>query len=191
VRQGRTFARAFARLLAGCALCTLGGCSDEPRAAKAPVHYDTLAEAINNTDNISIVYTALRNAGLSQVFDGVAAYTILAPSDQAFARLGEAGQELQEPQEQAAMMALLRDHVVPGYLTPGDIARAIAQAPDGEVTMRTLGDHLLTFTSNRGKITVTAENGLSARFSGKALRATNGVAIPLDGMLKRVSAEAQ
>ena len=88
------------------------------------------------------------------------------------------------------MVAILRDHIVPGYLTPEDIANAIEQDDDGSVEMKTMGDHTLTFTQEGETITVASEDGSTALFAGEALRASNGVAIPLDGVLKQVAAPA-
>ena len=46
-------------------------------------------------------------------------------------------------------------------------------------------------TTGEGEtIIVTSEDGASARFAGEALRASNGVAIPLDGVLHKVAAPA-
>ena len=56
--------------------------------------------------------------------------------------------------------------------------------------MRTTGGHVLTFTADSDAITVAAEDGATAQFAGEALRARNGVAIPLDGVLKATN-EAQ
>jgi hypothetical protein len=57
--------------------------------------------------------------------------------------------------------------------------------------MRTMGDHTLTFTRSNDTITVTSEDGASAEFAGEALRASNGVAIPLDGVLREVVASPE
>ena len=84
------------------------------------------------------------------------------------------------------MVAVLRDHIVPGYLTPQDIAKAIEADDDGSIQMRTMGDHVLTFTGEGDAVTVTAEDGATARFAGEALLGSNGVAIPLDGVLRKV-----
>ena len=85
------------------------------------------------------------------------------------------------------MVAILRDHIVPGYLTPADIENAIELAEDGSVEIRTMGNHTLTFTSEGDTITVTGEDGASAKFAGDALRASNGVAIPLDTVLRKIA----
>jgi uncharacterized surface protein with fasciclin (FAS1) repeats len=171
------------------ALLVLQACSDDAAEGgeAAEVSNETLASLVSEADDLSTVSGVLGEAGLAQVFDGAAAYTFLAPRDAAFDALGEAGEDLRTPEQRAAMVAILRDHIVPGYLTPADIGNAIEQADDGKVEMRTMGDHTLTFTGEGEAITVTHEDGSSARFAGEALRASNGVAIPLDGVLRKVA----
>lgn len=180
--------RALAGLAA--AMLTLQGCSGESTAdggEVAEVSNETLASVVSEAGDLSVVSGVLGDAGLAQVFDGAAAYTLLAPQDAAFEALGEAGEELRAPEQRAALVAILRDHIVPGYLTPEDIGNAIEQADDGSVEMRTMGDHTLTFTASGDTITATAEDGSSAKFVGAPLRASNGVAIPLDAVLLKVA----
>ena len=176
-------AAAGALMLPACA-----GESDETSDGTAEVSDETLASVVEDAEGLSVVSAVLGDAGLEQVFDGAASYTLFAPQDGAFDALGEAGEDLRSPEQRAAMVAILRDHIVPGYLTPDDIANAIDVADDGSVEMRTMGAHTLTFTGEGETITVTGEDGAKARFAGDALRASNGVAIPLDGVLKRVAA---
>ena len=182
--------RITAAVAAAAGALMLPACSDDSadeNASTADVSDETLASVVEDADGLSTVSGVLGEAGLEQVFDGAAAYTLFAPQDTAFDALGEAGDDLRTAEQRAAMVAILRDHIVPGYLTPDDIANAIAQADDGTVEMRTMGDHTLKFSGERDAITVTAEDGASARFAGDALRASNGVAIPLDGVLRKVS----
>jgi uncharacterized surface protein with fasciclin (FAS1) repeats len=176
----------------GAAVLALQGCSSETADSEpAEVSNETLATMVAADDGLSTVSGVLGDAGLAQVFDGVAAYTLFAPQDAAFDALDEAGDDLRTPEQRAAMVAILRDHIVPGYLTPEDIRNAIEQADDGSVEMRTMGDHTLTFTRSNDTITVTSEDGASAEFAGEALRASNGVAIPLDGVLREVVASPE
>jgi len=179
----------LALLAAAAATLMLPGCSkesDDKGDAAAEVSNQTLAQEISDANNLSVVSGALGDAGLSAVFDSAAAYTIFTPQDSAFDALGDTGQQLRDPAQRPALIAILRDHIVPGYLTPEDISNAIDVAADKRVKMRTMGGHTLTFTSNGDTVTVTNEDGSSARFAGNALRASNGVAIPLDGVLKKV-----
>lgn len=188
--------RARAALAAASAVFLLPGCSGEQEGAggDAPAEAqpinETLAAAVAGADGFSAASEALKDAGLAQVFDGAAAYTVFLPADSAFDKLGEPGRELRTPEQRPAMIAILRDHIVPGYLTPGDIATAIERDADHSVVMKTMGDHTLTFTSDGDTIAVAGEDGSTARFTGSALPASNGVAIPIDGVLKDVSAPA-
>ena len=183
--------KVLSALAAAAGALMLPACSgetDEAGDSAAAVSNETLASVIEDADGLSVVSAVLGDAGLAQVFDGAASYTLFAPQDGAFDALGEAGEDLRSPEQRAAMVAILRDHIVPGYLTPDDIGNAIEAADDGSVEMRTMGAHTLTFTGEGETITVTGEDGASARFAGDALRASNGVAIPLDGVLKRIAA---
>ena len=182
--------RALAVLAA--ASLALQGCSGEDAREEetAEVNNDTLAALIAEADGLSTVAGVIGEAGLAEVFDGAASYTLLAPRDSAFDALGELGEELRSAEERAATVAILRDHIVPGYLTPQDIAKAVAADNDGSVAMRTMGGHVVTFTGEGEAITVTAEDGATARFAGDALLGSNGVAIPLDGVLRKVGEEA-
>lgn len=182
--------RLTAALAAAAGALMLPACSGEVAEeddGAAEVSSETLASVVEEADGLTVVSDVLGDAGLAQVFDGAAAYTLFAPQDMAFDALGEAGDDLRSPEQRAAMVAILRDHIVPGYLTPSDIGKAIELADDGSVEMRTMGDHTLTFTSEGDTITATGEDGASARFTGDALQASNGVAIPLDGLLKQVT----
>jgi uncharacterized surface protein with fasciclin (FAS1) repeats len=182
---------AFAGALAAAMLVTAcNSDSDDAGEPTAQVSRETLATVVADADGLSVAANAMSDAGLAQVFDGAAAYTMLVPQDSAFEALGEPGQALRSPEQRAAMVAVLRDHIVPGYLTPEDIANAIDQADNGSVKMRTMGDHAVTFTQEGETITATSEDGSTAKFAGDALRASNGVAIPVDGVLKKVTAPA-
>ena len=176
---------ASALLLAACS-----GGNDAAEDAAAEPSNETLAGVVAGDEDLSTVSATLADAGLAQVFDGAAAYTLLAPRDAVFEQLGAAGETLRSAEQRPAMVAVLRDHIVPGYLAPEDIARAIELDSDGKVEMKTMAGHTLTFTSDDGTITATGADGATARFAGDALRASNGVAIPVDGLTVEVSEAA-
>jgi uncharacterized surface protein with fasciclin (FAS1) repeats len=168
---------------------TLTACSDDSADDASPtaeVSSKTLAAVVMDAGDLKVVAGALGDAGLAPVFDSAASYTIFTPQDAAFEALGEPGEELQQDAQRPALVAVLRDHIVPGYLTPEDISNAIDAAEDGKVQLRSMGGPVLTFTTAGDLITVTNEDGSSAKFAGDALRASNGVAIPIDAVLKKV-----
>jgi len=187
-------AHPLSRALAVAALASLlplTGCSKNPDKARsgattpAASLSDTLAAALSKQSDLSTLGQALRDTGLSEVFDNAGSYTIFAPTDAAFAQLGDAGKALRQPDQRAVLTAVLRDHIVPGYLTPDDIGTAI-DAQGGRVKVQTMGGHKLTFTREGDGYRVAGEDGSTAKIAGDALMASNGVAIRLDGVLKKV-----
>jgi uncharacterized surface protein with fasciclin (FAS1) repeats len=176
--------------IAAASMLPLAGCSkkaDEATTGKsaspAPSD-DTLAAELAQTNDLSTLNHALRDTGLSQVFDNGASYTIFAPTDAAFTALGATGKALMNQDQRAVLAAVLRDHIVPGYLTPDDIGTAI-DSQGGQVKVRTMGDHKLTFTRDGTGYRVTSDDGSSARIAGDPVTASDGVAIPVDGVLKK------
>ncbi len=186
IRPALVAALAMALATAACS----GGDQTAADGDSAAVSNDTLAAVVKDAHGLSMVSTALGDAGLAPVFDSAASYTILAPQDAAFDALGDAGKGLRDAAQRPALVAVLRDHVVPGYLTPDDISKAIELADGKKVTMRSMGGHMLTFTADGDAIVVTNEDGSRARFAGDALRASNGVAIPIDAVLRQAETPA-
>jgi uncharacterized surface protein with fasciclin (FAS1) repeats len=185
----RFAAIAAASLLALAACSQSSDTADKQGSPAAAPSGKTLADAISDTDDLSTVSGALRETGLAQVFDGAGSYTMLAPTDAAFAKLGDAAKSLGQADNKAEMAAILRDHIVPGYLTPDDIKAAI-DAQHGSAKVATMGDHKLTFTRSGDGLVVTGDDGSRGTIAGEAIKAGNGVAIPVDGVLKKLAPAA-
>lgn len=178
-------------LTALAAASLLGACSSEK--ANEPVTADasagstqTLASALSGEPGFATLGSALKDTGLAAVFDATASYTVLAPSDDAFAALGDTGKALLQPDQRAALAAVLRGHVLPGYTTPQDIEAAITAAKGKPVKMATMGNSSVTFARQEDTITVTTPDGVTAKFAAQPVLAGNGVAIPIDAVLKAV-----
>lgn len=169
---------------------SLSGCGNDAAAPAPPTVSEddvgdrTLATAIGDAPGLTTLSAALSDAGLAGVFDGPGSYTVLAPDDDAFARGGNGSPALTDPSRRAELVAVLRGHILPGHLTPEAIRKAIA-AKKGPVAMTTLADGTVTFAAEGDKLTVTGPDGSKATIDGAALIASNGVALPLDGLVKR------
>ncbi len=183
-------------LAAGLAMAAaLGACSgkDDSKTTPASVEatgdasHRTLAATIGAAPGLTTLSGALSEAGLADVFDGPGSYTVLAPDDDAFGKLGENGKALSDPSNRAEMVALLRGHILPGHLTPEAIRQAITDKK-GPVTMRTLADSMVTFSADGDTISVAGADGAKAKIDGTALVASNGVALPIDGLVKSPAA---
>ena len=176
--------------LAACSKADDGAATDAKAAGTTASTSGTLASALSGADGFGTLEDAIENAGLATLFDGPASYTILAPNDAAFKALGDKGTELMGADQRALLVAVLRNHLVPGHLTAEAITKAI-DTKGGPVTMTTLGDSKVTFAKEGDAITVTNDEGGTAKISGEAIAASNGVIIPLDTVLlpKETAAE--
>ena len=162
----------------------LAACSSEPGEAPATeaTDRDTVAQAIASAGNLSTLSGALTDAQLAGVLDGSGSYTIFAPTDEAFAALGESGQLLLEVEQRPLLVGLMREHIVPGHITPDAIRQAI-DAEGGPVTMTTMGGGSLTFSREGDAISVSRDGTNSATFASEGTEAGNGVVIPIDAAL--------
>ncbi|MCA0902797.1 fasciclin domain-containing protein [Qipengyuania aquimaris] len=177
----------FALSLALSGLVLLPACGDagsdvETDGATHSNGSQTMAATLGAASDLSTVNQAFVSSDLMGVFDGVGSYTLLAPRDEAFEALGEAGEQLMTEEQRPLLVGLLRDHMLPGYLRPEDILSAI-ESQGGEVTVTTMGGGDVVFSSEGDTLTVTRDDGTSATFVGNAEAATNGVIIPIDGVL--------
>lgn len=158
------------------------GPGEEDEPALLTTDGETLTQAIAGHSDLGGTAEALALAQLSEVFDGAGSYTILAPTDAAFAALGDDGEQLLTLEQRPLLVGMLREHVLPGHVTPTDIAAAI-EAGSGSATMTTLGGGAVTFALDGEVITATHSNGAVARFAGAAVESGNGVAVPIDSLL--------
>lgn len=183
--------RGIKSLLFACAAAgsfALTGCGNEPAETpeEAASSNTTLATLIGGAEDVSTIASTLSETGLAGVFDGAGAYTVLAPSDEAFAEASPEGVSLSEESNRPLAVAVIRQHIVPGFLTPDDIRAAIEGSEGGSVEMSSYADTAITFSMDGDTITATSADGQTARFSGQAGMASNGVMIPVDGVLAKV-----
>jgi len=172
--------------LAACSLLALGACGSNSaeEAANGEISSDTLAAVIDDADDLSVTADILGNSGLQGVFDGNAAYTVFAPTDDAFDGIDI---PLNEDEARAARVAILREHIVPGFLTQDDIIAAVESA-GGSVEMQTMGSNTLTFSEDGEVLVIASSDGSEARVSGTALSGANGTVFPIDSVLKSMDA---
>ncbi len=162
--------------------CTEAGGEQNATVATKDDATRTLAAVLAARHDMTTLSAALGNTELSGVLDGPASYTLLAPDDAAFAALGEQGNQLMQEHQRPLLIGILRDHLLPGHLTPEAIA-ATAAAQDTPVVMTTLGDAGVRFSRESGRLYVSTGNGQRAEITGPAVAANNGVLIPIDRVL--------
>ena len=75
--------------------------------------------------------------------------------------------------------------MLPGYMTVADIDAALTSAKGKPVRITTMAGSEVSFARTGDALTVTAADGSTAKVSGKEVTASNGVAIPIDAVLKK------
>ncbi|OBX19112.1 hypothetical protein A9995_08190 [Erythrobacter sp. QSSC1-22B] len=165
------------------------GSPEESEPARLTTDGETLYQSIARLQDLGTTSEALLVAQLSEVFDGAGSYTVLAPTDPAFEALGENAERLLTLEERPLLAGLLRDHVLPGHVTPIAIRAAIEHG-GGSAAMTTLGGGAITFQLDGETIVATHSNGAVARFVGEAVESSNGVVAPIDAVLTAPMARA-
>ena len=195
--RSQTHARRIATLLlaAGLAGCvppaTAPVSAPPPPAAAAPVAVDPshiesdamIAATIVTTPGLHTLATELRTAELDALLAGNGPYTLFAPTDTAFTRLapGIAG-DLLAPENRAALVALLRYHIVPGVMTTEQLTQRI-QAGGGRTVLTTLGGQPITATLTGDVITLTSVTGNRSYVEAADVAQANGVIHVVNGVL--------
>jgi len=175
-------------------LLSLGACSasDEDTADLTTQENmsETVAELLGGESDLSTLATEIGAAGLSAMLDGQASYTLLAPTNAAFASIEGGEAMMSDPENGALIAAILREHILPGALTPEAIRQA-ATDNGGAVTMRTFGSGVVSFAVDGEAITMSIDGGKPAAMAGGAMVGSNGVVIPIDNVLVAPPAPAE
>ena len=126
---------------------------------------------------------ATKAAGLDATLAGPGPYTVLVPSDDAFAKLPNGmADSLMKPESKAELTHVMTYHILPGTILVDDIGKAIDKG-DGKTVLATMGGDTLTATKDGGNIVLTDSSGGKATLSGGDERASNGVVHHVDAVL--------
>lgn len=139
----------------------------------------TIAEGLGS----SRFAAAVKAAGLDATLKGAGPYTVLAPGDEAFAKLpADRLQALNRPEGKDELVRLLTNHVLPGTILAADINGAIERG-NGKALLATMAGGTLTATRQGQAILLTAEDGTRALVAGPERVFGNGVVHPVDTVL--------
>lgn len=144
----------------------------------------TLAQALAENPQFSTAAAAFKDTGMEGVLAGKASYTLFAPTNAAFEATGDAGKALMQPEQRAALAALLREHIVPGQMTADDLGKALDAAKGKALKLRTVGKGTLSVTRDGSAIVVAGPDGQKGKLTSDSARAKNGAALGVDTVLK-------
>ncbi len=173
-------------LLSACQQAEKTDASEPQESAAMTVTDGHMGQAVGNLDNLSTAASLLASAGLDDILEGEAAYTLFLPSDSAFEAAGiEQMEALKSEEGRPELIAMLRNHIAPGALGDADIATAIENS-EGTVTIANMnGGNLILGKGGKGGkgITIGSGGDDTASLSGNSVRASNGVIHILDGII--------
>lgn len=180
------------RMVTAAALMALAGmvsgCQDQETAqaeattAASGTEGETLTAAMAKAPDLSIAARHLSTAQLGTALDGNGSYTFFAPIDAAWSKLDAAELEaLDGADGRPQLIAVLRQHIAPGYVLAADLDQAFART-EGVATLATMGASPITLHRDAKSI-VLGEGDSAPRIVGEPIVAGNDVIYRIDKLI--------
>ena len=136
---------------------------EEAKPEPAAPATNNLVDVASNTGGFDTLLAAAKAAGLVDTLTGEGPYTVFAPTDDAFAKLGDATiQDLLKPENKEKLTAILTYHVVKGKVTSKDIASGKVGTVEGSDLKVKVKKGSVTLNKTVAVVTadVEADNGI-------------------------------
>jgi len=141
-----------------------------------------IENAVNSKDHKTLV-AAVKAAGLVETLQGAGPFTVLAPTDAAFAKLPKGTVEtLVKPENKATLTKILTYHVLAGKYSAKEIW-ATVKAGNGKSMMKTVEGEELTFWTKGKNLYVRDSKGNDAKITIADVNQSNGVIHVIDTVL--------
>ena len=127
----------------------------------------TIAGTAAATPALSTLLTAVKAAGLAPTLDGKGDFTVFAPTNDAFDKLGGKVSLLLQPMNKDMLSAILVRHVLPTRIMAGDI-------PRGTTKVKTVGGEEIEVINNGRGVSIKSSAG-TARVIKTDIMTSNGV----------------
>ena len=151
-------------------------------AAEAEDSKNIVALAQGNPD-VSTLVSAVTAAGLGETLSGPGPFTVIAPSNAAFAKVDKSTLDgLMKPESKDKLGGILKYHVISGNVKSGDLAKQITDG-NGTATVKTLNGGSLKATMDGDKIVLTDAKGGKATVTAPDMVASNGTVHVVDTVL--------
>ena len=179
----------FGFLTASAALL-LGACGQDNQAgnavaggnATATQKEGTLADVLAKGGDAQFG-RVMQAAGVQQSLAAPGPYTVLVPTDQAFAKLPAGALDgLMKPEAKGDLTGVVTYHVLPGTMLAADIGKAIDNG-QGKAMLATMNGGTLTATRDGNRIILADGNGGRAAVTAADAQASNGVIHRIDSVL--------
>jgi uncharacterized surface protein with fasciclin (FAS1) repeats len=150
--------------------------------AKMVATKNIIENAVESADHTTLV-AAIQAAGLVDLLQSDGPFTVLAPTNEAFAALPEGTVEtLLKPENIETLKTILSCHVVAANAMAADVLKMVADG-GGEAEIGTAGGCMLTAKYDDNMVTFTDENGNAATVTIADVAQNNGVIHVIDAVL--------
>ncbi|MDJ0661614.1 MAG: fasciclin domain-containing protein [Crocosphaera sp.] len=130
----------------------------EAMADKAEMNLVETAVAAEGFDTL---VAAVKAAGLVETLSGEGKFTVFAPTDEAFAALGEDTlKDLLKPENKDKLVAILTYHVVPGVVKSTDLEEGKVKTVEGSKIKVQVGDSVMVNDATVVKADIMTSNGV-------------------------------
>ncbi|EAZ92492.1 fasciclin domain-containing protein [Crocosphaera chwakensis] len=120
-----------------------------------------LVETAMAAGEFNTLVAAVQAAGLAETLSGEQEFTVFAPTDEAFAALGEDTlEELLKPENKDKLTAILTYHVVPGMVTSTDLEAGKVKTVQGSDLEVDLGEAVMVDDATVVKADIMTSNGV-------------------------------
>lgn len=141
-----------------------------------------IENAVNSKDHKTLV-AAVKAAGLVETLQGAGPFTVLAPTDEAFAKLPKGTVEnLVKPENKETLTKILTYHVLAGKYSAKDIWAAV-KAGNGKSMMKTVEGEDVTFWTKGKDLYIKDAKGNNAKVTIADVNQSNGVIHVIDTVL--------
>ena len=143
----------------------------------------TIVENASASDELAVLVAAVKAAGLVDTLQSDGPFTVLAPTNAAFAKLPAGTVDtLLKPANLATLKTILTCHVVAAKAMAADVIKMAADN-GGMAQVGTVGGCMLTAKYDNDKVTFTDENGNVATVTIADVPQKNGVIHVIDTVL--------
>jgi uncharacterized surface protein with fasciclin (FAS1) repeats len=141
-----------------------------------------IQNALKSKDHTTLV-AAVKAAGLVDTLMGAGPFTVLAPTNAAFALLPAGTVEtLVKPENKATLTKILTCHVIAGDVMAKTIMK-MAKDDGGTHEVKTVGGCMLKLSTKGGMVTIEDEKGGIAKVTIADVKQSNGVIHVIDHVL--------
>jgi uncharacterized surface protein with fasciclin (FAS1) repeats len=151
--------------------------------AAEPTGDQNIVALAQGNPNVSTLVSAVTAAGLAETLSGPGPFTVLAPTNDAFNKVGKATLDgLMTPDSKDKLGGILKYHVISGNIKSGDLAKQITDG-NGTATVTTLNGASLKASMDGDKIVLTDAKGGKATVIAPDMIASNGTVHTIDTVL--------